>query len=302
MKFIIGNLYTVYLAVNKKQACQWRVLSAENLKSALSIPVLMTKGPRWNTHAIIGTLGPFSVQDSLALDLDSANRTTSSWIAVVYSFPGYETITSLESNKTQSNDNWASLGLKPGKYSLGLRYYNCEHNIDLPAVKVDNNLFVNCQSVPKNVNDFYRDLIKSKNWFYLGLHYYIFTLLRLRKWLPESFVKREYLPVGATDTEFFYNYMLKEQVLQVEIEDILVNNYDIYLTIYDRSSLPVSWHKITESNYVSQAIANNGFYLIRMRPKFTTLEESLKQLPIYSEISDEEMAIQKLRLFGNHAH
>ena len=56
MKFIIGNLFTIYLAVNKNKASQWRVLSQETLDSALSLPVLMTKGPRWNTHARINCL------------------------------------------------------------------------------------------------------------------------------------------------------------------------------------------------------------------------------------------------------
>ena len=69
-KFIVGNLYTAYLAINKKQASTWRVLSAETLKSPLSLPVLMTKAPRWNNHAIIGTLGPFKVEDSLGVNLD----------------------------------------------------------------------------------------------------------------------------------------------------------------------------------------------------------------------------------------
>ena len=99
MKFIIGNLFTVYLAFDQKKANQWRVLSQKTINAPLVLPVLMTKGPRWNTHAVIGTLGPFAVQESVEIDIETANNSARSWIAVVYSFPGYKTITSLESEQ-----------------------------------------------------------------------------------------------------------------------------------------------------------------------------------------------------------
>jgi hypothetical protein len=290
IKFLIGNLYTLYLLIDKKKTSQWRVLSAENLKSPLSLPVLMTKGPRWNTHAIIGTLGPFSVKESIAIDLDSANYSARSWIAVIYSFPDYQTITSLESNKLKSQEKWVSLKLKPGKYSIGLRYYHWLDQVNLPAVQVDGTEFVNRLPIPSDINDFYYDLIKRKNGFYLALHYYIFTILRLRKWLPESFVRNEYLPVGAPDTEFLYGYLMRGQSLQIEIHSVIATNYDFYLTLYDRSSLPLFWSRIEDEKYTTQPIENNGFYLIRIRPKSNTVSN----LSIKSQLEDENSLAQRL--------
>ncbi|MGK7875131.1 MAG: DUF6208 family protein [Xenococcaceae cyanobacterium] len=288
MKFVIGNLFTVYLTLNKEKASQWRVLSAETLKSPLTLPVLMTKGPRWNTHAIIGTLGPFAVKQSIALDVESANNSAKSWIAVVYSFPDYKTIASIESGKSEFEDRWASLQLQPGKYTLGLRYYNWSEQVDLPAVKVDGGEFVNSQAVPSDINEFYRDLIQCKNWFYLGLHYYIFTLLRLRKWLPESLIQSEYLPVGAPDTKFFYGYLKRGQSLQVEVHSLIITNYDIYLTVYDRSSLPISWCQIKEEKQITQAIENNGFYLIRIRQKSPLPKNLVSDLPLECQLNNED--------------
>jgi hypothetical protein len=290
MKFFIGNLYTLYLSIDKKKTSQWRVLSAENLKSPLSLPVLMTKGPRWNTHAIIGTLGPFSVKESIAIDLESANHSARSWIAVIYSFPDYQTIASLESNKLESQEKWVSLKLKPGKYSIGLRYYHWLDQVNLPAVQVDGTEFVNRLPIPSDINDFYYDLIKRKNGFYLALHYYIFTILRLRKWLPESFVRNEYLPVGAPDTEFLYGYLMRGQSLQIEIHSAIATNYDFYLTLYDRSSLPLFWSRIEDEKYTTQPIENNGFYLIRIRPKSNTVSN----LSIKSHLEDENSLAQRL--------
>ena len=267
MKFIIGNLFTIYLSVNKNKASVWRVLSQETLDSALSLPVLMTKGPRWNTHAIIGTLGPFKVEQEVSLNINTANNSARSWIAVVYSFPGYKTITSLESSKISSDNDWYAIKLAPGKYSLGLRYYNRLDNITLPEIKIDNNNFTDAQKVPRNNNDFYHDLIQAKNWFYSSLHYYIFTILKLRKLLPESFVRKEFLPVGAPDTFFAYNYLKNQQSLSLEFTQDIIENCHIYFNLYDRSSLPLSWGEISTTKYNLPAPKSNGYYLLRIRPQ-----------------------------------
>ncbi|VEP17664.1 conserved hypothetical protein [Hyella patelloides LEGE 07179] len=267
MKLVIGILFTVYLAVNKTKASQWRFFSEKMIAAPLILPVLMTKGPRWNTHAVIGTLGPFKVEQEFALDIESANNSAGSWIAVVYSFPTYKTITSLESNKIACDNKWYSVKLKPGKYTLGVRYYNRSENLQLPAIKVDGNDFVAPQVMPSDVNNFYYDLIKAKNWFYFSLHYYIFTILKLRGILPESFIRGEYLPVGAPDTFFAYNYLEKQQQLQLDIDAEIVNNCNIYFTLYDRSSLPLIWEQITTTNYNLAAPESNSYYLLRIRPK-----------------------------------
>lgn len=267
MKFLIGILFTIYLVINKEKASQWRFFSQKMIAAPLILPVLMTKGPRWNTHAVIGTLGPFKVEREFALDIESANNSANSWIAVVYNFPVYKTITSLESNKINCDDKWYSIKLKPGKYTLGIRYYNRTDNLQLPAIRVDGNDFVNTQAIPSDVNNFYYDLIKAKNWFYSSLHYYIFTILKLRGILPESFIRKEYLPVGAPDTFFAYNYLEKQQQLQLNIDAEIVNNCNIYFTLYDRSSLPLSWEQITTTEYHLAAPETNGYYLLRIRPK-----------------------------------
>ncbi len=267
MKFIIGNLFTIYLAVNKNKASQWRVLSQETLDSALSLPVLMTKGPRWNTHAIIGTLGPFKVEQEVSLNITTANSSAGSWIAVVYSFPGYKTITSLESSKISSDNDWYSIKLPPGKYSFGLRYYNRLDKITLPEIKIDDNNFAEAQNISTDNNDFYHNLIQAKNWFYSSLHYYIFTILKLRKFLPESFIRKEFLPVGAPDTFFAYNYLGRQQSLSLEFTQDIIDNCNIYFNLYDRSSLPLIWCEITTREYNLAAPATNGYYLLRIRPQ-----------------------------------
>ncbi|MBR8829851.1 MAG: hypothetical protein Cpurp_01460 [Chlorogloea purpurea SAG 13.99] len=267
MKFLIGIIYTLFLILNRQKASQWRVLSAETLESFLGFPVLMTKGPRWNTHAIIGTLGPFYVKEKLTVNLRNLQQSARSWIFVVYSFPLYTTVTNLDSNAIQSGEEWYSITLPSGFYTVGLRYYDRTPPIHLPTVKVDGEIFTHSATVSPDVNNFYAGLIQNKNIFYLALHYYIFTILKYRKSLPASFIRGEYLPVGAPDTEFLYNYLSKGQSLQIEIEPGILEHYYVFFNIYDRSSLPLSWCQILDTHHVTQPIPNNGYYLFRLRPK-----------------------------------
>jgi hypothetical protein len=294
MKFIIGNIFTIYLILNKKQASQWRVLSQKTINAPLILPVLMTKGPRWNTHAVIGTLGPFTVKESIEINIETANNSARSWIAVVYSFPGYKTITNLESEQSKqdssSKDNsWQTIKLSPGKYSLGVRFYNRRDNITYPAVKVDGQLYVESYSVPNNINDYYYDLINAKNWFYSSLHYYIFTILKLRNYLPESFVRREYLPVGAPATHFAYNYLESQQALQINCSPEIIEQFDIYFTFYDRSSLPLTWCIIDNPDYQLSPQTNQGYFLLRIRPK---PEHSNTNIQVQSQLIKLDKSIQ----------
>jgi hypothetical protein len=275
MKFIIGNLFTIYLSIDKQKASQWRILSQKVIDSPLSLPVLMTKGPRWNTHAVIGTLGPFLVKESIEFDLVSVRSSARSWIVVVYSFPSYQTIASVASHQTNSEAQWHKIKLNPGKYSLGVRYYQRYNLLNFPAIKIDDNNFVEPQPVANNVNEFYNSLIQRKNWFYASLHYYIYLILKWRKWLPESFVRSEFLPVGAPATNFVYNYLDKGQALQLDFAIYLIENCDIYFTLYDRSSLPLSWCQIDRENYNLSASETCGFYLLRIRPKPETGEKNI---------------------------
>ena len=290
MKFIIGNLFTVYLAINKKKASQWRVLSKKMIDAPLVLPVLMTKGPRWNTHAVIGTLGPFAVRETIAIDVKTANQSSRSWIAVVYSFPGYKTITSIESEKIASED-WHTVKLNPGKYSLGVRYYNRAEAIAYPAIKIDDCPFVESEAVPNNINSYYDDLIDSKNWFYSSLHYYIFTILKLRNYLPESFVRCEYLPVGAPATHFAYNYLDPQQSLKIEVELEVSQQFDVYFTLYDRSSFPLTWCIITDPEYVLPPQQRQGYFLLRIRPKPEYAQTDIK---VKSQLFNTDSSVQRL--------
>ena len=110
----------------------------------------------------------------------------------------------------------------------------------------------------------------------------------IRKYLPESFVRREYLPVGAPDTTFIYNYLEKNQALQIDLISEIIENYNIYFNLYDRSSLPLKWCQIHNTKYELPAPQSNGYYLLRIRPKPNYENNSTLEWQIEDENTDRQ--------------
>ncbi|ANV85245.1 hypothetical protein AWQ21_13205 [Picosynechococcus sp. PCC 7003] len=273
-KFIIGNLYTLYLSVNKKNAKEWRIIGEKSLQKFLSLPVLMTKAPRWNTHAIIGTLGPLSVEKELTINLETIRQSTEAWVGCIYDFPGYRTVLNFTQLTDDPSQTELKISLPKGKYTVGLRYYHPKVNPRFPTVKTDLNLTVPTLVVSPQNNDFYQTLAQKTNLYFCLLHYYIFTLFKFRDVLPTAFVKGEFLPVGATDTQFFYGALDAAERLEITIPESWLQTFDFYLTFYNRASFPLRWQKITE-NLTCDPLREQGYYLIRMRPRTAEAEAQL---------------------------
>ena len=87
---------------------------------------------------------------------------------------------------------------------LGLRYYRWTEHVELPAIQGDGNDLVAAKVVPRDINNFYSDLINRRNLFYYALHFYVYTMLRFRRMLPSGFVERQYAPVGNPETKYLY--------------------------------------------------------------------------------------------------
>ena len=123
--------------------------------------------------------------------------------------PG-RTVTSVGSLSSPFRDGKARLKLPPGKYWLGLRYYQWNRDAELPAVRADGTDVAKPTTVPADINGFYRDLGQRSNVIYLALHYYVFVLLRYRRWFPASFVQRKFLPMGNPETKFYFEALGRE--------------------------------------------------------------------------------------------
>lgn len=291
-KFIIGNLYTLYLSRNQKNAKQWRIISADLLKKPLSLSVLMTKAPRWNTHATIGTLGPITVTKELTINLETIRTSTRSWVGCIYDFPSYKTVFDFTPLTDDPQQSLLTIPLPPGKYTVGLRYYEPKENMVFPQVITDQNLEISPLEISNTINDFYQTLAEQTNLYFSCLHYYVFTILQLRKMLPEGFVQYEFLPVGATDTQFFYGALYPDESLQIDIDPEWRSPFDFYLTLYNRASFPLGWQKLTTDTHIPP-LKVEGYYLIRMRAKSPEAE---RQIPHISG-QEEQVNPQQKRLY-----
>src|SRR5271157_580741 len=232
VKFLIRRLLSIYYLVAKKQALQWKVASAKLLKKPGALPMIMTMGPRWNTHAIIGNVGPIAVKRSLTVDVAAAERSAQAWTLVVTTFPGNETVTSLSSLDAPFRGPTAEIPLRPAKYWIALRYFKWAESVELPALAVDGVEVIHSTHVPSDLDGFYRTCLAGKsNLFYLCLNYYVFVLLRYRRFFPSAFVEREFLPMANPETHFYFGALQAGERLSMQLDRSLLTSYDVYLTI-----------------------------------------------------------------------
>ncbi len=275
-RFCLRRMASLHYAVLSRQAKNWRIFSEEFLDEWLVLPVVMVEGPRWNTHALIARAGPLKVERTIAIHLPTAFRAANAWTMVVYRFPSHRTVASFASCDTYSEEQWSSLTLEPGRYALVLRYYGWSNNATLPEVRVDRAQAVASTPVPPDANDFYHRLAQRQSLFFRLLHYYVYVLLQYKDFLPRHFVEREFLPVGNPKTQFAYGIVPRGKRLTVMLDASLLAVCDVYLTLYDRASLPVQWNQLTEPEHATRPLGQDCMFLIRVHPKTSTKDAVLE--------------------------
>jgi len=273
VKAAMRGLLHIHDTRNRGENCKWQTISGDFLARPGALPLIMTSGPRWNTHALIGVLAPVVVQESLEIDAAAADRSARYWTVVVCTHPARRTVTSVGSVSSPFRDGKARLKLPPGKYWLGLRYYQWSRDAELPAVRADGTDVAKPMTVPADVNGFYRDLSQRSNIYYLALHYYVFVLLRYRRWFPASFVEGEFLPMGNPETEFYFEALRKGEQLQLRIAPEVLERWDILLTLYDRGSFPTHWEQVTHPRYEIVARQGDRMCLIRVQCRLPGQDE-----------------------------
>lgn len=299
-RFVIHAIVYVQARVNKRQATEWRVLDAQALRAPLNLPALMTSAPRWNTHAIIALVGPLSIQRAFRLQVSTAARSARSWTIVVHTSPDHRIVASLDARDVFDQEAWQTVHLPPGNYRLALRYYHWAESIELPAIEVDGIEAVPATAISANVNDFYHDLGRRSNLFYLCLHYYIGPLLRYRKGLPKRFVEQEYLPAGNPQTTFYYGFLKAGEAMAFEIDPGLLQSHDVYVTTYNRASFPLFWYRLQDSWHITPPMPDNGTYLVRVHQKRSSSEPFnrdrvlIRTLALHSPNGERQAGAQQL--------
>jgi Family of unknown function (DUF6208) len=267
VKFMLRHGLSCYYSLIGSQVLRWRFLSPELLKTPGALLTIMTIGPRWNTHAIVATAGPVVVEKSLAVNVAAAERSARVWTLAISTFPRYQTVTTIGSRNTPFDSTTMEVSLRPGRYWLALRYYHWGARVELPALTIDGVEVIHSTTVPFDVNDFYSAMIDRNNLLYRCLHYYVYVLLRYRRFFPAAFVEREFVPLGNPETRFEFGAMEAGERLSIQTDPSVLFRYDIYVTIYNRASFPVVWYQVTDGEFATAESAARCVYLVRIHSK-----------------------------------
>jgi Family of unknown function (DUF6208) len=237
----------------------WRLFDRHNLPHM--IDRLELTGPRWNTHAVIAFTA-LPVEERIELALGVLERSAEAWTLSVYrdqSVPVY-----CATGEPATTRSWA---LAPGDYTLVIRYYRPRPGARLPSVIVDGHALVPEADVPDDVLDFYHELIRYQRPRHRVWHHYVYPMLRARRYLPEAFVRREFLPVGDRGTQFLFDAFEGGAALEVLADRSVLDDFLVYFTAYDRASFPVGWFEVSACARRTRPLAHDGFWLIRAHPR-----------------------------------
>jgi hypothetical protein len=139
---------------------------------------------------------------------------------------------------------------------------------------------VKFESEYKLYNDLLTSIQGKRTVFYLFLQYYAFYLLKHENLFSESLLRNQFLPVGNSETVFFYGYLYKGDSLKIHCKVQVFENALVFLSIYNTASFPEHWEQITEKDFSIDEFKQHGAYLIRVVPKqgFAVSKEEMTKL------------------------
>lgn len=268
LRWTLSNLGRYYNPMSKQETPQWQVVSADFLAKPIKLLWAMSRA-RWNLHALIAIAGPFNVEHSVSLRTATIAAATPSWTAVFYTLGDYKTRASIGSLTVSGDNEWETVTLPPGRYLVGLRHYHWADPITLPPIRVDGAeaLGAHPLAAPPDANRFYRDLIQRQGLIHRCLNGYVYPLLRYRRWLPAAFVRTVFLPVPNPETQFHYGALKRGEALHVQFDPAVVENYDIFFSLYNRYCFPLDWYPLREITQVTKPLDQKAAFIIRIHPR-----------------------------------
>ncbi len=239
---------------------KWGVLDSRAIDEHLW--VIMLIGPRWNTHATIAGTGVIRIERSLALDVWTANRSAEQWTGVLCRPDGTVACTIAGSEPTDDR-RYRVLEVGPGNYTFTMRYYGARAGGLLPELRIDEDTAVPALPVPSTSLDVYHAVRDRTGLFYWALAWYIYPLLRVRRWLPAAFVTGEFLPAGNPRTSYAFDVVERRQRLSIDIPAPILASHRVMFTAFNRASFPTLWFPITATHTETEPMPQQGFWLLR---------------------------------------
>lgn len=258
-------LMRVHALVERGRKPQWRIFSAALLAERWMLPIIMSQGPRWNTHAVQANLAPVLVHGTLSVRVRSARESALAWTITINEFPGFRSVAEINSIPSPPEE-WRAVPLSPGVYSLSLRYYEPFVDCRLPAVHCDGQKLAEEAPVPPETTSIWRNLAARDGLLYRWLNYYVLGMLAWRHILPAGLVEREFLPIGNPATRFRFGLLEIGDVLVLQVDPGVSTTELIYVTTYNASSFPLHSYRVDVPELRLDPAAVRGYFLVRIHP------------------------------------
>jgi hypothetical protein len=253
--------------LSRRPPAEWRTLAPGLLGRPLYVLALLTAGPRWNPHAFIAVLGPVFVRRTLRIDVGALARSAGMWTIALHQCPGFRPVATSGAATEQGAYSEVLFRVTPGRYFIGVRYYEWSGTVELPRVDVDGRVLLRGRPSPGDHAGFYARLGETKRWFHYWLFYYVRVLLRFRHWLPRSFVESELLPLPNKETRYYYGLLGRRERLSITLNPCLFKDFAAFFTLYNGASFPVLWYQVVDERHLTPQSTCDGFFLIRIQAR-----------------------------------
>lgn len=243
---------------------KWRGWSAQQ-KAPFALLKSMIVHPRWNPHPIQHIAGPCPVEGAIGINGDMMADSAEYWIISIYR--DWSEVKTISSDMPDGHPKWIRTELERGNYTFFIRYFNPHKNGKCPEINIDGVSMIEAlpiENEEKAYHQFLSGIKNKKGAFYHFVHYYVCSLLYWREHVSASFVKKHFLPYGNPGTEFKYGLIGKNTPLVIHFDRNILSCSLVYIVFFNRCGFPVNWGDITEEHYISEPIAEECTYLIRI--------------------------------------
>jgi hypothetical protein len=259
MQWLVRRHYKLLLSNGARQ--KWKTIS-EDLEMPGRLHVISVLAPRWNCHALLASMSPIWVGQSMTLELAGFGSQADAWSLILYddSLNVREWIGS-----ATIKERTVTWHLNPAAYTLSLRYYVDGDDIEVPTVIIDGSVRIVGGKIAGERLRYKRHLetIRNRDGLYFRLlHYYMFYYLsRQRK--SEGWLRQQFLPVGNPDTEWHYGHLDVGEMLTIHCDEACQQTYNVYACFYNWASFPVEWQTIRTLEWCSGPFEQAVGYAIR---------------------------------------
>ncbi len=258
------RLFEAFSVAKRAPLPRWYALTEWLVRASVHPALMALINPRLNCHAVIALTDFFQLRRTLAVRCAEAEGSAVYWTLVVYDarFQIVEQLGNTCGRRRGPASKLQEINLPPGRYMLGLRYYEAPQRVVFPEVWTDGQPLISAQLCCEEARRYEHYLSRQRDGSSLSqllLQYHAYAFLKHREHYDESWLCSRYLPAGNPEMGVLFGVLEKGQLLRIAPSRRAGG--ETYVTIYDRASRALRWEQVREP--LELPILAAGTYLIR---------------------------------------